>query len=752
MRWRIDSPARRGWLGVVVLSAVLGMGCSGAESPGPDIVLGDAFVEVPRQLSSAQHSTVTRKLEGVVSAAEKTFYLAIRRNELQHRWFLFSRLRESLHEPATFGLPSHLTPRVIRFQEQNGKLFLFDARDGLVRGDLFKAESLVEAFPIVTDHAAFNRLPGSDQYVLFDPAAGLNRFGVVGDGYYGAGAVDFRVELLFSQRFRRISEGIQFQQVFTGYSTIPGQNGAGELPEDNAFRFSGTLSLALRKYQEGEGFTPMHPPEESHFFLSEGRFIPNTGEVERMVARWNIHPGMKPIRWYITPSFDSLREDPRYQQADIVGAVRQGIEGWNRAFGFKVFETALTDDSMDIGDHDKNIAFFDPDLMTPGAIADFTANPNTGEMRGANISITAGMIHDAEAFYSGAQAARAVPALPAPALRLSWSGLTRQRSCELGSAELLLAAESAQASQPADRAGALELAPWQKVERYITYIVLHEVGHTLGLRHNFNGSRSYDGAPGAPRTSTVMDYANLLDAYQVLEPGTYDVAAVRYLSGLSSELPSDSFCTDPVVRNWDDPNCGLYDRFDAPLPRWYAPNTRPMVGQMLRGARESSAFNSNLFRLDAYLRNGDAGEQLEAYDVLMEQVRPPLQVPEGQGAAYAARADALARRLLGYLYVTPRSYGDVHRQYPIPATPEYTQALLADVRGILLNVDGVRGFPSRRVMVDVLKAHQTLAAYGVLEEAHAELTARLPTLSGDERLGTKELLSRIELASAPYFR
>lgn len=761
--WRNDSPARRGWLGALVFVVMLGVGCGeakapDAERPALDLVLGDDFVEVPRQLSSEQRTKVARKLDGVVSPTEKTFYLAIRRSELQHRWFLSAKLRESMDEPTTAVLPVSLGLQVIRFREQNGKLYLFDARDGLERGDTFKPDLMVEAYPIVTDHAAFNRLPGADQYVLVDPAAGLNRFGIIGDSYIGAASIDFSLELLFSQRFRRIADGVQFEQVFMGYATIPGLNGAGETPESNDFRLAGTLSLALRKYQEGEGFTPMRPPESSHFFLSAGRFVPNTDEVERFVTRWNLHPGMKPIRWYITPSFLSLKEDPRYQEMDVVGAVRRGIEGWNQAFGFKVFEAVMADDTMDIGDADKNFAIFDR-TSTVNASAEFLANPNTGEMRGAWTLLTAGFIDDAEAFYSGTQAERAslvaLDTRPTPR-RLTWAGRSGESGCSLMRDEVPLGA-SFREELLAERRGETPLAPWKKVEGLITQVMLHEVGHALGLRHNFSGSRAYDGTPGSPRSSSVMEYPNKVDAYHITEPGTYDVAAMRYLHGLSAELPTDLFCTDPVGRNYDDPNCGLYDRYDAPLSRWYTPTMRALVEQALRGGPANRDLGFNLFWMDGYVRNGDPGEQRDAYAVLMEQVRPPLHVPQGQGAEYAARADALARRFLSFLYLDPRNAGrreyvDLHQAHPIPATPEYTAALLADVRGILLNVDGVRGFPTRRVMVSVLKAHQTLAAYGVLQEVHEELTARLPTLGGEERLGTKELLGRIEVASTPYFR
>ncbi|WP_254614065.1 zinc-dependent metalloprotease [Myxococcus sp. CA056] len=748
---------RRSWMGALALVAMLGVGCSepqntsdAPEAPGAAIVLGEDFVEVPRELTSEQHTQVTQKLDGVVDATGRTFYLAIRRSELKQRWFLSATLRQLNFDPEYYGLPANLIPRVIRFQEQNGKLYAFDARDGLTRNDLFKPDSLVEAYPIVTDHAPFNRLPGSDQYVLIDPAAGLNRVGILGDHWYAPGAIDFRMELLFSQRFRRLSDGVQYEQVFTGFTDV--FDDRSDYLERNGFRASGTLAMALRKYKEGEGFTEMPAPEPRHYFRSEGRFIPNTGELALNAIKWNIRPGMKPIRFYITPNFLELNEDPRYRGADVVGAVKRGIEGWNAAFGFKVFEAVQGDSSMDIGEDDKNFAVLDPKVHAHLAIADFSSNPNTGEVRRATVMISAAMIHDAEAFFAGEltafSAASARDESPRP--RLYWVGLTREPSCELDAASLP-SGFSARLSSEEDRSEGPALTVKQKVERYITYIMLHEVGHTLGLRHNFNGSRVYDGTPQTPRSSTVMDYSAMPDTIHVQAPGTYDVAAVRYLYGLSTALPTDLFCTDSDVLAWAEPACVHYDRYDDPLTRFHMPNMRTLAEQVLRGAPVGVDFRASLQALDSFVRGGDASGQAQAYDVLMEQVRPPLQIPSGEGAAYAVRANDLARRILSFLYLDTR-VGQPHAVKPPPATPAYTQALLADVRGILLNVDGVRTFPVRRVMVNLLKAHQTLAAYGVLQEVHTELTARLPTLSGDERLGTMELLGRIEVARSPYFR
>src|SRR5207302_347727 len=81
--------------------------------------------------------------------------------------------------------------------------------------DTFDPSLLVESYPVVETYAPFLGLPGHDKYVLFDPAAGLNRFGVLSDAYaQGSQPIHFQVDLSFMQAFRAIADGVTFEQVF----------------------------------------------------------------------------------------------------------------------------------------------------------------------------------------------------------------------------------------------------------------------------------------------------------------------------------------------------------------------------------------------------------------------------------------------------------------------------------------------------------------------------------------------------------
>ncbi|MBZ4397991.1 zinc-dependent metalloprotease [Myxococcus sp. AS-1-15] len=762
MRW--NSPLRRGLFGAVTTILALGVGCgpaSDANEPQPptpeapaeslQVELDDAFVAVPRKVSAEEQGRVVQRLDGSVSNSGESFYLAIRKSELGQRWFMSAYLKQ-LHPGAVYyGAASSLGTRVVSFKEQNGKLFVFDADDRKTMSDVFDPEVLIEAWPIVNDYGAFNVLRGSNSYILVDPTAGLNRYGVMGEAY-GATGVRFQTELSFAQRFRKISDGVTFEQVFTGYADVPDPS-APDFLEDNLFRTSGTLGIALRQYKEGQGYTPTELPWLEHYFRGEPRILPNTGYVTQTAAKWNIRPGMKPIKWIITDTVNKVQADPRFANYDVVAAVKRGVEGWNQAFGFKVFEASVGATSG-FADDDKNVIIFDPDASAGFAFADWRLNPNTSEIRGATVYVNALWLELADGeFGDDAQAAVAAKLKNArKPVRMSWGGFDKDHLCAMPLPPMRDDALAKHKKLPGP-AAETQRTKKEKVEAYLTHVILHEVGHTLGLRHNFAGSLVYTGAPNSPRSNSVMEYVYDPDAIFVDTPQSYDVQAVRYLYDLSADEPTELFCTDEDTEI--EPYCNPYDRYSDPLGAFYG-STYALVQELL--LYEVLPFPLLAGSFDYYLnatlqwaRSGVEVDQTYAYDVAIAAVRPPLAVPPDAGPGYGAVADDLARRVLSRLYLDPLA-----ARGSFTATPgedsAITPQVLADIHGILINVDGVRGFQSRRAMVDILKNMQSLPAYVALRQGRDAVQAQLGTLSGTELIQAEDLLARIQAALSPYYR
>ena len=216
-----------------------GSAAAPSEMPGAPIEEAPSFLAVPRDGSTGGPSNLTlvrqmlSQAQSTAAAAdafdpEGSFYLAVHRRELGKRWFLSAYLKQFFPGAVLAGAASSLGTRVVSFKIQNDKLFVFDVDERKQTSDTFSQDVVVDAYPLV-DPAKVGAGKLKD-YVLVDPAAGLNRFGVVDDAF-GSGYLGFNhfmVELAFSQRFRQLKDGASFEQAFTGYTEQPAlQRGRG---------------------------------------------------------------------------------------------------------------------------------------------------------------------------------------------------------------------------------------------------------------------------------------------------------------------------------------------------------------------------------------------------------------------------------------------------------------------------------------------------------------------------------------------
>ena len=146
------------------------------------------------------------------------------------------------------------------------------------------------------------------------------------------------------------------------------------------------------------------------------------------------------------------------------------------------------------------------------------------------------------------------------------------------------------------------------VEDYVTGVVLHEIGHTLGLRHNFKGSL-------VPPSSSIMEYIDDFDQVNVFTPQSYDVAAVKLLYGISTDAPADPFCNDSG-REYD-PECATFDVGADPLTEWWQPAYEYVAGNYVTGAWNFIPSNFYLNSLLAFVRAGATGAvRQQAHDIV----------------------------------------------------------------------------------------------------------------------------------------
>ena len=191
------------------------------------------------------------------------------------------------------------------------------------------------------------------------------------------------------------------------------------------------------------------------------------------------------------------------------------------------------------------------------AIGPSDVDPRTGEILNADILIAASWIQAWQGEYrdyAGPQAMIREVFLEDSLLRADPSGRTFQRLCSYGAS---MAHEGTLLRATLAASGAIApgaAVPREYIGQALKELVMHEVGHTLGLRHNFRGTaaipmeklfdRAYTATHGT--SASVMDYnppAIALDRskqgdYYSRTIGTYDRWAIKYgYAGVPGETP-----------------------------------------------------------------------------------------------------------------------------------------------------------------------------------------------------------------------
>ncbi len=320
----------------------------------------------------------------------------------------------------------------------------------------------------------------------------------------------------------------------------------------------------------------------------------NVDPTVNFIYRWRLEkqdptaplsPPKKPIVFYI----DNAMPKP-YRKATM-----DGLLSWNKAFekvGIKdaVVVRQMPDDAdWDIADVRYNVVRWT--VNVPFAIALTRANPLTGEILNASINFDSGFASEG-AFYSDTLQDGAEPAEPTfPGMKHPASFACAYPSAagrNVGFAREALEIYQPQASDEKQRL----------VYEYIREVAAHEMGHCLGLRHNFIASTFLSNKQLGDKetvlregiTASVMDY-NAENIEAVTHPGVsyysgtvgrYDIWAIEYgYMPIDSETPKGelyklrawasrtnepglAFQTDGIADGWD-PEVRRFDMSSDPL-------------------------------------------------------------------------------------------------------------------------------------------------------------------------------------------
>ncbi len=723
---------------LLAFPVALAAGCNVAgdpSSPSQEIESDESFLAISKS-ESHDASPQSIRIRALPQAGNESIYLAINKKELGQRWFLSAFLEKFSQGGFEQGAGTSLGTRVVTFTPQNGKLYVFDAGDTKALSKVNDQAVVIDAYPIITD-SNLTRIYPADKWIIIDPGLSLNPYSFLGDAF-ASGGVHFDTNVSYQQGFQILADGVEMQQIFSGIADKPLGDGT---TDPNPTHANGTLTLSLRRYNVSAGFKPAPQSDRTYYFTN------NSSDVTGSPAtnKWNIAPGMKPIKWLI--SRDILATQAATGGTyDLVGAAKAGIERWNEVFGFPVFEAALAGTGERFGDDTLNVLAWDTDPSLPFAFANLRTNPNNGEIRGASVYFSSVFVQP-DLFESDPAAAQVKalafastfakrPAVPS----MAWAGMHQAPGCSLFVGEALGSAA---------RAAALELpngsplTKKQKVEEFVTHVILHEIGHTLGLRHNFKGSLVPDGAV----STSVMDYMVDEDSITLAHPGTYDTAALKHLY-LAGAPPKEQFCTDEDTEH--DPNCNRFDRSDDPLRKDFGPLYNQIIDLSLKNGSATILQRyldevSNTVAQFTRSGNNDTAAT-DAMSILFRRIGAPVAGPVGPGEGTAA--DGLNAFVLSRLFLdSPKQQGSI---VGAPLATALPQAIV-QLHGVLVNIDGVRSFPSRRAAIDILKKMKSDLALETLLTSRSEIAKAAGPLPDAQALLVADLLARIDAATRPYY-
>ena len=356
--------------------------------------------------------------------------------------------------------------------------------------------------------------------------------------------------------------------------------------------------------------------------VDEDRFV-------RYINRWNLEkadpsaavsPPKKPIVFWIEKTVPFKYRQP----------IREGIEAWNQAFEKAGFATAIeVRQQPEVTDWDpEDVNYNTFRWITAGAgfaMGPSRVNPRTGQILDADIIFDGDFLQfwrtEYETFTPQAVALLTGGPAAGPAGRVMVEGHCGG-GCSLFDGH---ARETALAATALAANGGGPLSDEQKeklVMQGLTLVAMHEVGHTLGLRHNFKGSalKSLADINDVAKTSqsgastSVMDYipVNIVPKgrtqgdFYAAKLGPYDLWAIEYgykpVDGGSPEAelpalekiaarsgePALAYATDEDTEYGDpDPLSNRFDLGNDPLE--FARARADLVAQVMPGIAERMA-------------------------------------------------------------------------------------------------------------------------------------------------------------------
>lgn len=450
-----------------------------------------------------------------------------------------------------------------------------------------------------------------------------------------------------------------------------------------------TINYNLYMLPTDNGYRPRMFDSRVGFFTVEYQDFTRDTAIDQkvqLINRWNLKKQdpsadvsdvVEPIVYWIDSAVPTEYRD----------AVKHAIEAWNAPFEAAGYRNAVVakqmdkDHEFDHADMRYNVVRWITSPAEAYAIALFRTNPITGQILNTSVSVDANIVRAFAQEYSQFIRPETLKAKAIASLKAN-----KHFGCDLaqGAQANLAFGNIAIEALTSANGQASPVSRSEYIKQFVTWVVMHEVGHTMGLRHNFVASTELTMADltdpskvnQSGTSASVMDYVafnpGAIKNPQVRffgdQPGVYDFWAIKYgyrdikgamtMEDETFELKKQASETNQPGLTWlgdefadsIDPYVTRFDLAKDPMNYWIS------TGDLSRNL---------LFKLDTF--SPKPGESFYAFtrdfNVLMNQ--------------YSNSAMQMTR-YIGGIRRNPNFKGDALQQMPLVPIPGADQRKALD--------------------------------------------------------------------------